>query len=360
MQMKRRLSYSKRWIVKSRIWYLNMNQTLIKLLRVYITGDANLNIMDKGARRIAEHPESGSFEEYLREQYHNEYYRDSLSDFPLDTYEDEAKRYPGDSIMHFNLAQACIVWCEELEKDYLKSLSECMKADPEYSIDEKEVMNGRVTTFRDYYSMRSTAVDCLNQIIKLEPDLPLDIVAYLIKAIYDLYRVKDWEWTLKARGSGLHFLRGGEYEQDGKIDAAIKECLRAIQLAPDHGSAHEQLGHIYKARGMFKEAAFHYKEIIRYYPHFPAGHYFLGDLYKERGKYDEAAQEYMEIIKLAPKQADAFFRLASVLEELGRYKDSLIHWRNYLSLSPNQNSEQQGKDLALKHIEFLERELRVG
>lgn len=369
-----------------------MNKTLIKLLQIYIVGDAGPIILGKWDRRIAMHPETGSFEEYLREQYRNAGH-DSISDFPLSTYEEDVKRCPADPILHFNLAQACIVWCEELEKDYLKVLPERLQADPEYSIDEKEVMNGRATTFREYYFMRNTAVTCLNKIIEMETDLPLDITAYLLKVISDLYQVRDWEWSLKSRGAGLHFLLGGRYEQEGKTDAAIREYLKAIQLAPDHGSAHEQLGHIYKARGDFKDAETHYKEIIRYFPQFPSGHYFLGDLYQDWGKDDEAALEYEKITRLSPTQVDAHlklgdiytsqnkydkaarefsevvsidnkhapahFALALALEELGRNQESLVQWNSYLSVAPDENSEQPRKDQAREHIEFLKIILQV-
>jgi hypothetical protein len=167
-----------------------MNELLVKLLRVYIVGDLNPDTIDKWDKRIALMPNVNNFVEYLRERYHEDE-RPNPYPIHIDFYRDCVKEWP-ESLSYFKLALGCMVYCEETEKDYLEVRKERIKDDPNYMIDQREEMT-RVMTFREYFKIRQVVISSLENIMELEPDLPLDIAACILKYISDFSLHKTWE-----------------------------------------------------------------------------------------------------------------------------------------------------------------------
>ncbi len=150
-----------------------MNETLIKLLRVYL-GDEKSDILNKWDKRIAMQPEVDDFDEFLRQQYH-----EGHIEYWLQTYEDMVKQWPDDPIMRFNVATVCMIWSQELVSDYINSKSG-------HDVTFQEWLNGKDTDYREFSSMRHRAASCLEKIIGTNPELTPDIVAALLANIADL------------------------------------------------------------------------------------------------------------------------------------------------------------------------------
>jgi tetratricopeptide (TPR) repeat protein len=294
-----------------------MNETLIKLLRVYVVRDAESGTLNKRDRRIAMLPETEDFDEYLRRQYRTECSSSEVL-CGLRKYEDSAKAYPNDSIAHFSLSVACLVWCEELEKDFLELGHLRLEAAPDHRINENEEMNGGLTTFRDFFGFRSMAINSLEKIVEIEPEIPAYIGACLLREISYHRQAKWWEWSIKPHAAVLHFDTGLSNEKDGRLDSAIREYREAELIDPDFGLAFYRLGNIYKEKGMFEEAASQYKELTRECFDFPLGHYELGNLYRDWGRLDEAASEYKKIIDRNPNHEDALLNLSIVSAKQGK------------------------------------------
>jgi tetratricopeptide (TPR) repeat protein len=263
-----------------------MNELLVKLLRVYIIGDMNPDVIDMWEKRIALLPDVANFREYLLGKYKDELDPDSYLSH-LDYYRDLIREWP-DSLSYFQLAFGCIVWCEELEKSYLEIRSERIKTDADFILNEKEPMNGGWTTFRDYRCTRSDAIDCLNKIIEKEPDLPVDITAYLLKNIVELRETKWWMGYISPRGSDIHCRLGMDHEDNGNIEEAIKEYRFALKLDPNHATVKECLCWILRKKKNYEEAEVLLEEIIKDYPHIPRGYILLAELYREQGRFDES------------------------------------------------------------------------
>ncbi len=81
--------------------------------------------------------------------------------------------------MHFNVAKVCTVWSEELKNDYFNSSSGGCISPEEWKF-------GKNTTYREFLSLRWKAVNCLEKIIEMNPELPPDIVATLLANISDM------------------------------------------------------------------------------------------------------------------------------------------------------------------------------
>lgn len=263
-----------------------MNELLVKLLRVYIVGDMNPDIIDMWDKRTALLPDVANFREYLLEKYKDDLNPNAYPSH-LDYYRDLVREWP-DSLSYFQLALACIVWCDELEKSYLEIRSERIKTDPDYLPNEREAMNGGCISFRDYYFARNDTIECLNKIMETEPSLPADITAYLLMTIFELREFKWWMGEISPRGADIHCRHGLNYEEDENDQKAEAEYLLALKLDPAHASVKEFLSGIYKRHKLYSEAEALLKEIIKDYPHIPRGYILLEELYTEQGRFDES------------------------------------------------------------------------
>lgn len=98
---------------------------------------------------------------------------------------------------------------------------------------------------------------------------------------------------------------GWTYSFMGRLDDAIEECRRAIQVDPDFGNPYNDIGAYLIEQGKFDEAIPWFKRAMqakRYEsPAFP--HLNLGRVYERKGQWDDALDCYKKALTLNPDYA---------------------------------------------------------
>ena len=95
---------------------------------------------------------------------------------------------------------------------------------------------------------------------------------------------------------------GWTYSFQGKLDDAIKECKKAIEVDPDFGNPYNDIGAYLIEKEQFSEAipwlekATKAKRYESY--HFP--HYNLGRVYIAQGLMKRATEEFEKALKIEP------------------------------------------------------------
>lgn len=96
--------------------------------------------------------------------------------------------------------------------------------------------------------------------------------------------------------------RGWAYEGMGRIDDAIAECRKAIEIDPDYGNPYNDIGAYLMAKGELDDAIpwlERAKQAPRYEPrHFP--YMNLGRLYVAKGMITAAATEFARALEIEP------------------------------------------------------------
>lgn len=114
-----------------------------------------------------------------------------------------------------------------------------------------------------------------------------------------------------------HTFRGWAYRSFGRIDDAIDECKRAIEVDPDFGNPYNDIGAYLIAKGQHDDAIEWLekaKRARRYEPkHYP--YMNLGRLYAEKGMVMKAIAEFEEALRLAGEDA-ASESIAAQLRQL--------------------------------------------
>src|SRR2546426_2920279 len=93
--------------------------------------------------------------------------------------------------------------------------------------------------------------------------------------------------------------------QQGRLDEAIAEFSKALQLHPTYASAYSNLGNAYRAKGMLPEALAAYERALAIDPDYAIAHQNLGILYKQMGRVGEAVDHFKRATRLSlHRQAD--------------------------------------------------------
>jgi Tfp pilus assembly protein PilF len=100
-----------------------------------------------------------------------------------------------------------------------------------------------------------------------------------------------------------HTFLGWTYHFQGKIDDAIAECKRAIEVDPEFGNPYNDIGSYLIQLGKFDEAIPWLERAIaapRYEPrHFP--HFNLGRAYAAKGMIARAGECFKESLRIEPR-----------------------------------------------------------
>jgi Tfp pilus assembly protein PilF len=102
-----------------------------------------------------------------------------------------------------------------------------------------------------------------------------------------------------------HTFLGWTYHFQGKVEDAIAECKRAIDVDPDFGNPYNDIGAYLISLGRYDEAVSWLELAIkapRYDPrHFP--HFNLGRVYFAKGMFNRARQCFQEALRIEPRYA---------------------------------------------------------
>lgn len=138
------------------------------------------------------------------------------------------------------------------------------------------------------------------------------------------------------QGAASHLERGVQLEQVGRIEDAIAETERALQLDPKLVQAHVNLIILYGRMGDRGKAEEHYQAAVSLNPNqFPGAYYNYGVLLLGEGKLDEADKAFRRALEINPSYADAHNNLGTLLERQGKLEEALAEYRKAVEEKPD-------------------------
>jgi Flp pilus assembly protein TadD len=119
----------------------------------------------------------------------------------------------------------------------------------------------------------------------------------------------------------------------GQQDKAMEELRQVVSLAPNLSAPHNNLGILYKRKGLLDQAIEEYKQAVRLKPDYAEAHNNLGIAYREKGMFKEAERAYREAVRLEPGLVEAHYNLGVLYElYLNRPIEAIQHYKEYLRL----------------------------
>ena len=123
--------------------------------------------------------------------------------------------------------------------------------------------------------------------------------------------------------------------QQGKIDDAIVEYRRALELDPNYQFGRYNLGATLVQKGEAASAIPLLEQALRVDPNNPKAYYSLGTALEQTGQPEEAIAAYNRSLRLQPDFLDARTNLANLLLEKGDNENAMLHYRKAVELAPS-------------------------
>ncbi len=138
--------------------------------------------------------------------------------------------------------------------------------------------------------------------------------------------------TFNTRRAQELFRSGGEAEEAGDADGAVKLYEQAIELDPEFVACYINIGTVRFHARRFDEAEKMYRAALKIDGEYALAHFDLGNTLDEVGRLVEAAAAYEAALRAAPGYADAYFNLALVYDRQRRCRDAIRCFKAYLRL----------------------------
>jgi tetratricopeptide (TPR) repeat protein len=166
--------------------------------------------------------------------------------------------------------------------------------------------------------------------------ISLSLTAYARNMVWS-EEVTLWEDVVKKspHKARPHYNLGAAYQEQGRLDDAVKEYKMAINLEPDFVKAHHNMGLAYERQGRLDDSIKEYQTAIKLKPDYPIIHSNLGVAYQKQGRLDDAIKEFQTAINLAPDYADAHNNLGAAYQEQGRLDDAIKEFQTAINLAPD-------------------------
>ncbi len=140
---------------------------------------------------------------------------------------------------------------------------------------------------------------------------------------------------LEPKSAEAHYNLGLALKAKGDLDGAERAFREAVRLEGEkHGIAIDQLAELLASRGKLKEAIATYQKIISLDPKSALGHWHLGWVLRDKGRTGEAITECRKAIELNPQDDDAHNHLGWALGNEGRGDEAIAECRKAIELNP--------------------------
>jgi tetratricopeptide (TPR) repeat protein len=192
---------------------------------------------------------------------------------------------------------------------------------------------GRAAVFRGVGRNRAATV--LAGCLAIVAAIPLGILTFCRNADYSS-EISIWEDTVaKAPHNELaHNNLGGAMATQGRLDEAIAEFRKAIELNPHYAMGHSNLGAALNRKGYSDEGIAQCRWALEIKPNDADAHYNLGIIYLDQGRLAEAIASFQEALRAKPDYASAHDDLANALFRQGKTDEAIAHYRQATEIMP--------------------------
>jgi serine/threonine protein kinase/tetratricopeptide (TPR) repeat protein len=258
-------------------------------------------------------------------------------------------QYRGEESDLFNIQDAvCESVAEALKVNISDEVRVRMAQPPTFNLDAFELYSqGRASLERrDVTGNIDFAIQLFEEALKLDPRFAL-AQAGLGEAFWMKYEATGENvWVSRALAASDHALvldphqaqvrvsLGIVYHGTGKIQSAVEEFERAIELQPLNDNAYRWLGRCYMQLDETDKAKECFKKAVGIRPGYWDNHNWLGTYYYTCGRYQKAAEQYRRVITIQPDNYQGYNNLGGMYYLLGRFEDAATMHKRAMEIQP--------------------------
>jgi tetratricopeptide (TPR) repeat protein len=146
-----------------------------------------------------------------------------------------------------------------------------------------------------------------------------------------------WTHTLACTSGNsiAHNNLGNVFHDQGRMDEAIAQYQRALEIKPDDDEVHYNLGNVFLQLGRMDEAIAHYQKALAINPNYAKAHNNLGTAFRQQGRLEEAITQFQKALEIKPDYAEVHNNLGVVFTQQERMEEAISHFQKALAIKPN-------------------------
>ena len=129
--------------------------------------------------------------------------------------------------------------------------------------------------------------------------------------------------------------RGDVFTVQNKLDEALRDYNKAIELQDSYPSAYSNRGYILTKMHKYDQALKDLNKAIELRPKFDIAYNNRGNLYSKMAKKDSALNDFNTAIELNPAYSDAYSNRGQLLTTENRFDDALSDLNKSIEINPN-------------------------
>ena len=163
--------------------------------------------------------------------------------------------------------------------------------------------------------------------------------------------------TVTHENSVAHAALGLALARCGRLDDALAEYRKALEIRPDDMEIHNDVGNLLTSCGQFDEAIAHFRAVLKTKPDYAEVHYNLGSALLRKGQIDEAASHFRDALATKPDLAEAHCNLGIALAKRGQFDEAISHYQQALAIKPDSAALHDNLDIARDRREGILKDL---
>jgi len=147
-----------------------------------------------------------------------------------------------------------------------------------------------------------------------------------------------------------HNAAAAAFCEEGKLEEALVECRKGLQIWPGHSEAYNTLGGIYLRQKNVEQAIACYQEAQKLDPTTPNSYYGLALVYLFQKRYQEAEEQSKEALRRAPDDPGMLSTLGKALQHQGKFKEAAEVYEGLLRINPRLASARRSLGNVLQSL----------
>ncbi len=128
--------------------------------------------------------------------------------------------------------------------------------------------------------------------------------------------------------------RGSAYFRLGKLDNAFSDYNKAIEINPDLEIAYQGRGSVYYRQGQLDNAISDYTRVIKIKPGLVNAYIDRGNIYQKQGRFDEAISDFSKVLEMKPGDAITYFLRGYAYYQKNQYDNAISDYSKAVELDP--------------------------
>ncbi len=176
-----------------------------------------------------------------------------------------------------------------------------------------------------------TSVDAVNVKVIPNPDCPPSVSVTAVKTAQE------------------HNQNGLAYSKEGRLDEAILEYNKAINLEPGYAQAYNNRGHAYYNKGNYDQTITDCTRAIELDPSLALAYNTRGIAYQAKGDYEKAMADFNRAIHLDPGRHWPYYNRGLIYKIQGKKEKAIADFERSIELTDDPSFIQKAKE-ALKEL----------